>query len=105
MLWHSLKLSRCAHTASQCICLLAADSLTAGVQQPPRASWIMQHCVNEYHHPLLQEPAEPADPPEELAEPNYFTEPRLLMAELQKMEAANAVAAAQLQARNLCSSS
>lgn len=46
---------------------------------------------------MLQEPAHPDDSPEELADPNYFTAPALLTAELQKTEEANAEARRQLQ--------
>ena len=47
---------------------------------------------------LLQEPSEPQDPPEELAEPWYFTDPKLLGRELQSLEAANDAAAERLEA-------
>lgn len=46
----------------------------------------------------LQEPPEPQDPPEELLEPTYFTDPKLLSLELHNLEAANAAATQRLQA-------
>jgi hypothetical protein len=46
---------------------------------------------------LMQEPSEPQDPPEELAEPWYFTDPKLLGRELQSMEAANEAATERLE--------
>ena len=44
-----------------------------------------------------QEPAYPETPAHELAEPNYFTAPALLAAELQKIDEANVSARLQLQ--------
>lgn len=46
---------------------------------------------------VLQEPERPDEPPEEFADPNYFTAPALLTAELKKLEEANAEAKHQLQ--------
>ncbi len=45
----------------------------------------------------MQEPSKPQDPSEELAEPWYFTDPKLLGKELQSMEAANEAAAERLE--------
>ncbi len=46
---------------------------------------------------LSQEPSEPQDPPEDLAEPWYFTDPKLLGKELQSLEAANEAAAERVE--------
>ncbi len=47
-----------------------------------------------------QEPAYPDTPAHELAEPNYFTAPSLLAAELLKIDEATASARLELQVRN-----
>lgn len=53
----------------------------------------LHHCL----HCIFQEPPEPQDPPEELLEPTYFTEPKLLGLELHNLEAANAAATQRMQ--------
>lgn len=47
----------------------------------------------------MQEPPVPEDPAEELAEPNFFTDAKLLPQELHAMGELNATAAEQLQVR------
>lgn len=72
-------------------CSSALGNLWASLDMLASLQWEYGACM------LLQEPSEPQDPLEELAEPWYFTDPKLLGKELQSMDAANEAAAERLE--------